>query len=134
MPMPMSEGSGTEQMYMSRDLERFLANAKLQSLDDLRARHGSHAEDAWGLCALRGRLVELSARGASATLTTAIELVTEAQTEGEPVAWISRSDSGSGSFYPPDVAASGVDLAALVVIRVPGRVPGATEAARAAER
>ncbi len=70
----------------------------------------------WGLPAMRGRLVELSARGAVATLTAAIELVLEAQRDGEPVAWIMGPQ---GSFYPPDVAESGVDLAALIVVRVP---------------
>ena len=65
------------------ELERFLANAanargsaaaaKILSLDELRARRGAEHSDApWGLAALRGRLVELSARGASATLTAAI--------------------------------------------------------------
>src|SRR5215831_1826656 len=33
----------------------------------------------WGLGALRGRLAELSGRGATATLTIAMELVVEAQ-------------------------------------------------------
>lgn len=83
--------------------------------------------DRWSLDALRGRLVELSARGATATLTTAVELVIEAQQAAEPVAWVTL---GSGTFYPPDAAESGVDLAALVVVRV----LDATAAARAAER
>ena len=81
----------------------------------------------WGLEVLRGRLVELSARGATATLTTAIELVLEAQHAAEPVAWVTL---GNATFYPPDVAASGVDLAALVVVRV----VDPTAAARAAEK
>ena len=68
----------------------------------------------WGLPALRGRLVELSARGASATLTTAIGIVLEAQTAAEPVGWITPAGA---SFYPPDAADSGVDRAALVVVR-----------------
>jgi len=85
------------------------------------------AEQPWGLDALRGRLIELSARGASATLTTAIDLVLEAQLASEPVVWIMLAN---GTFYPPDVAECGVDLAALVVIRV----HDATGAARAAER
>lgn len=123
----------------SDDLERFLGRArdlargsavaaKLLSLDELAARReASHAEARWELAALRGRLVELSARGASATLTAAVELVVEAQVAGEPAAWLTLAN---GSFYPPDVAASGVDLAALVVVRA----PGAVEVARAAER
>ncbi len=85
------------------------------------------AHPGWGLPALRGRLVELSARGAAATLTASIDLVIEAQREGEPVAWIMGTD---GSFYPPDVADSGVDLAALVVVRVPDQ----SASTRAAER
>jgi recombination protein RecA len=121
---------------VSDDLREFLANARgtaatarVMSLDELRARRGATDEtvDRWGLAALRGRLVELSARGATATLTAATELVLEAQTTGEPVVWIMLA---SGTFYPPDVAESGVDLAALVVIRA----HDATGAARAAER
>ena len=120
---------------MSDELERFLAHArgsaataKVMSLDELRARRGEqHAETKWSLATLRGRLVELSARGASATLTTAMEIVVEAQTQHEPVAWLTLAN---GTFYPPDVAESGVDLAALVVVRVPE--PGI--AARTAER
>jgi recombination protein RecA len=85
------------------------------------------SEGPWGLDALRGRLVELSARGATATLTAAIELVVEAQQAAEPVAWVTL---GNATFFPPDAAASGVDLAALAVVRV----HDATAAARAAER
>jgi recombination protein RecA len=88
---------------------------------------GDAAPAPWGLDALRGRLVELSARGAAATLTAAIELVVEAQQAAEPVAWVTL---GNATFYPPDAAASGVDLAALAVVRV----HDATAAARAAER
>src|SRR6266404_1707994 len=99
---------------MTDELARFLACAtgKIVSLDELRAAHGAQGESSWGLSALRGRLVEISARGASAALTCATELVIEAQAQGEPVAWVTLA---TGSFYPPDVADSGVDLAALVV-------------------
>ena len=78
---------------------------------------------------LTGRLVELSAAvaGASATTTAAIALVRGAQEEGEPAAWIALPRA---SFYPPDVADSGVDLDALVVVRA----ADAPTAARAAER
>lgn len=99
----------------------------LLTLDELRARRGAEAPERWGLAAIRGRLIELSARGASATLTAAVELVGEAQAQSEPVAWLT---STTGSFYPPDVADSGIDLAALVVVRA----PEATALARAAER
>jgi recombination protein RecA len=120
---------------MSNDLRELLAKAKgvaataRISWDDLHRAQESQgaAPDLWGLDALRGRLVELSARGAAATLTSAIELVGEAQRCGEPVAWVTL---GHATFYPPDVADSGVDLAALAVIRVHDVV----SAARAAER
>jgi recombination protein RecA len=64
---------------------------------------------------LAGRLVELSGEGASAVLTLAVGLVLDAQAAREPVAWVSSDES---SFYPPDLAESGVDLDALVVVRL----------------
>jgi recombination protein RecA len=81
----------------------------------------------WSRGELAGRLVELSGTGSAARLTAAVGLVLESQRHGEPTAWITVQDS---AFFPPDVARSGVDLDALVVVRVaePGR------AARAAER
>jgi recombination protein RecA len=119
-------------MTMSADLRALLAKAKgsaatsrITRPDQLLA--PATDRDCWGLDALRGRLVELSARGATATLTTAIDLVLEAQHAAEPVAW---TTFGNASFYPPDVADSGVDLAALVVVRT----TDTTAAARAAER
>jgi recombination protein RecA len=69
--------------------------------------------------------VEVS--GATATLTVAFGLVLEAQRQGEPVAWVTPWES---SFYPPDAAEGGVDLNALVVVRV----PDARDVARAADR
>lgn len=72
---------------------------------------------AWDLSALAGRLVELSGDAASAALTLATGLVAEAQRHSEPAAWIGSRES---SFYPPDVAAAGVDLAALVVVWAQG--------------
>ena len=116
------------------DVERFLARARsggaaaaaVAATADVVPLPTSESAP-WGLTALRGRLVELSARGASAVLTMAIELVSEAQVAGEPVAWVTLT---GGSFYPPDAADSGVDLAALVVVRV----ASAILATRAAER
>ncbi|MBC7976377.1 MAG: recombinase A [Myxococcales bacterium] len=100
------------------------AAARILRLDE----QASPAEpEGWGLDAMRGRVVELSARGSSATLTTAIELVIEAQVAAEPVAWVTLANA---TFYPPDVAESGVDLSALVVVRV----RDAITAARAAEQ
>jgi recombination protein RecA len=56
-----------------------------------------------------------------------VSLVIRAQAEDEPVAWIEPED---GSLYPPDLADSGVDLDALVVVRVPSEP---YDLARAAE-
>ena len=69
----------------------------------------------WGLKQVAGRLVEISGAGAAAALTLAFGLVLEAQRRGEPVAWIALEERG---FYPPDAAEGGVDLDALVVVRV----------------
>jgi recombination protein RecA len=85
------------------------------------------SEPGWGREQLSGRLTEISGVGAIASLTAAIGLVLEAQMQSEPVAWITLPET---LFYPPDVADSGVDLDALVVVQV----PGALDAARAAER
>jgi len=70
----------------------------------------------WDLGALSGRLAELSSDGAAAPLTLAFGLVLDAQRRGEPTAWITGAES---SFFPPDAAEGGVDLLALVVVRVP---------------
>jgi recombination protein RecA len=71
---------------------------------------------AWTLPALSGRLVEISGAEDSAALTVALGLVRQAQLLGEPAAWVTPA---SETFFPPDAAAGGVDLAALAVVRVP---------------
>jgi len=68
----------------------------------------------WSLGTLAGRFVELSSVGSSATLAFTALLLHEAQRQGEPVAWV---QGGTSLFYPPDLAAVGVDLGALPVIR-----------------
>jgi recombination protein RecA len=72
-------------------------------------------EDAFRLEPLFGRLVEISGHRASANLTVAFGLVLEAQTRDEPAAWVTLSRS---TFFPPDAADSGIDLARLAVVRV----------------
>jgi recombination protein RecA len=69
----------------------------------------------WTLDEVVGRLVEISGSTASAALTIAFTLVREAQERGEPVAWVTLAES---VFYPPDAARGGIDLAALVVVRL----------------
>jgi len=79
---------------------------------------------------LAGRLVELSASGASTVLSTMAGILADVQRLGEPAAWIGPASS---SFYPPDLAARGIDLQALVVVRTPV-LGGAAPRLRAAER
>jgi recombination protein RecA len=87
---------------------------------------GTPTSRVWALETLAGRMVEVSSDAGSATLTAVTSLVLQCQHRGEPAVWIL---GGTSSFYPPDVAASGVDLAALVVVRA-----GTTlKAARAAD-
>ncbi len=81
----------------------------------------------WSRAQLAGRLCELSSIPGAALLTAAFRLVLDAQLEGEPVAWITATPD---TFFAPDAAENGVDLNALVVIRV----PDAQAAARAADR
>lgn len=67
---------------------------------------------------LAGRVVEVSADGGTgASLTVAIGLVSGAQREGETVVWVATGDA---TFFPPDAEVAGVDLDALVVVRVAG--------------
>jgi recombination protein RecA len=69
----------------------------------------------WNLAAIAGRFIEISASASPASLTLAFGLVREAQNQREPVGWVTSMES---FFYPPDAAHGGVDLAALVIIRV----------------
>jgi recombination protein RecA len=81
----------------------------------------------WDLQEIAGRFTELSGLGGSACLTLATSMVLDAQRQAETSAWITTQNS---SFYPVDVAAAGVDLEALAVIRV----PDASAVARAADK
>ncbi len=81
----------------------------------------------WTLLQIAGRLVELSSFWAPASLSLAFGLVLEAQRQGEPVGWATSTDS---FFYPPDAAQSGIDLGALVIVRV----PNASDISRAGEK
>lgn len=74
---------------------------------------------------LAGRLVELSAEQTAAHLTAAFGLVLETQLCGDRAAWVTFEESG---FFPPDVAAGGVDVESLPVVRI-GNVLAAGRAA-----
>lgn len=81
----------------------------------------------WGIEVLAGRLSELSGLGSTARLSLAVSLVCETQRAGETVAWVTNRRS---TFFPPDAAASGTDLARLPVVFA----PDAPAAARATWR
>ena len=70
----------------------------------------------WGPAELAGRLCELCAAPRRVHLTLACAIVREFQRSAETTAWVTTS---SDTFFPPDLARSGVDLAALPVVRVP---------------
>ena len=91
----------------------------------LRERPRSAAPLRWCWAELSGRLAELSSAGGEATLTWAMALVRDAQGEGETTAWVMTPQS---TWYPPDVAANGIDLGALIAVRVPD-LPAVSRAA-----
>ena len=81
----------------------------------------------WTLSQLAGRLSEISSDGSGGCLSPASRLLVEAQLRGEAAAWVTRPGV---CFFPADMEACGVDLAALAVIRV----PDAASAGRAADK
>lgn len=77
----------------------------------------------------RGRLIELAGGPDAGRSSAAARIVLESQREGDPVAWIQAE---GGGLYPPDLAAAGIDLDALLVVHVPSEA-GRAGAAKAAE-
>jgi recombination protein RecA len=75
----------------------------------------SPSKNRWRLDQVAGRFVEISSTWASAALTLTFSLIDEAQRRGDPVGWVTSMED---CFYPPDVAQNGIDLAALVVVRL----------------
>ncbi len=73
------------------------------------------APASWNLDELRGRLTEISGLSDSSCLTQAFGVVLDAQHQEEPVVWVTRQES---AFFPLDAWCSGVDLNALVVVRL----------------
>ncbi|MGE0791348.1 MAG: hypothetical protein AB7S26_37080 [Sandaracinaceae bacterium] len=62
-----------------------------------------------------GRLIELAAGPASARTSVAAQILLAAQREGDLVAWV----EGVGSTaFPPDLARAGLDLDALLFVRL----------------
>ena len=71
----------------------------------------------WGLKGLAGRFIEISGGPATASLSVCARLVREAQQTGGIAVWVGDSKAG---FFPPDLAANGVYLPSLAVVRVEG--------------
>ncbi len=63
-----------------------------------------------------GRVGELSQTGYGGTLTLTAGLIAKTQARGEQTAWLAAQDS---LFFPPDLAARGIDLSAVTVCRTP---------------
>jgi hypothetical protein len=64
----------------------------------------------------QGRLIEITAHVRGGQMTTAVSCLVHAQRRGETTAWVQLR---GGSLYPPDLARSGVDLGALVIVQPP---------------
>jgi len=102
------------------------ALADLRGLGDLRQGVvAPRAPARWQLSAFVGRFGEISGGEAGACLSLVFRLVLEAQRQGEPVVWVGGRAS---VFFPPDVAETGVDLAALPVVRTSGSLAAARAA------
>ena len=98
----------------------FVFAQKLQKQDSV------SSKQLWSLTEAAGRFVEISSAEASAALTIAFGLVREAQERREPVGWVTSMRT---FFYPPDAARNGIDLTALVVVRLldPAKIQRAGE-------
>jgi recombination protein RecA len=79
----------------------------------------------WKYESLVGVLAEVSEERPSGAVSFVTEIIVEAQTRNEPVAWVSGADS---IFFPPDLAARGVDVSAVAVIRAGGENESLTAA------
>lgn len=83
-------------------------------------------EPALTRCVEPGRLLELSCSAEGqpgARTTTAVALLRHAQLQGETTVWVQPA---GGTLFPPDLADSGIDLDALVVVHVPPEGPPST--------
>ena len=91
----------------------------------------NRSAEQWSVAGLRGRLTELVGGADSANLSVACRLIVQAQIAGDFVAWVATHRD---VFFPPDVAAAGVDLGGLPVVwALPARSPHARSSGVAAE-
>jgi len=77
----------------------------------------------------QGRLIEITASPRGGQMSTAVSCLAHAQRRGETSAWVQLH---GGSLYPPDLAASGIDLDALVIVQTP-KLKGAEGLGKATE-
>jgi recombination protein RecA len=97
-------------------LRDLLASGALRTASgQMGSRLAARAAADWSVEWFAGRFVELGGASCSAALTAAALLVGDAQRRREPCAWIGERAAG---FFPPDLAAAGVDLDALPVVHV----------------
>jgi len=101
------------------------ASRSLADIPVFRATHlpAAAARGSWQLDNLIGILAEISDEAPAGALSFATEIVNEAQSQNEPVAWVAAADS---IFFPPDLLSRGVDLGAVAVIRVHGETDALT--------
>jgi len=109
-----------------RSAHKFVSSELLSQRSDARLEPRARA---LAECVAPGRIVELCGE---APTTAATSLLVAAQRSGETCVWIQPA---RGELYPPDLAAAGVDIEALVVIHVPDKasMPGPRGQCRAAE-
>ncbi len=91
----------------------------LQALADLPVFRAAHLKAAagggsWRFENLVGILAEVSEESHAGAVSFVSEIIAEAQSKNEPVAWVAGTDS---TFFPPDLQKRGVDLSAVAVIR-----------------
>lgn len=93
-----------------------LLGHQLVSARELVKRRVDILEYGWNLDSLRGRFVEISGASSTAALTASAKIIFQAQQRKALAAWIGMR---STTFFPPDLAASGIDMSSLPVVHVP---------------
>ncbi len=105
-------------------------NQTSQSLADLHVFRASHLKAAagggsWRFGNLVGILTEVSEEAPSGAVSFVAEIIAEAQSRNEPVAWVAGRES---IFFPPDLHNRGVDLSAVAIIRAGSETDSLTAA------
>ena len=118
---PSNTNAPAPAVSIPKHFEHHLSSAALRS-DEV-----AKPTPTWSLELLCGRLVELSTRGEQGALSFASTLIRESQQRGELAAWVGVRWS---TFYPPDMAAAGIDLEQFPVIALEDTsdIPRASEA------